>query len=59
MGLRFVMVDALFDPDNGYASSPFYARRGFIFASPDESSPPIDGFRTMYFELKPLFDLDG
>ncbi len=57
VGLRFVTVDALFDPDNGYDSSPFYLKRGFVFASPDEPCPPSDGFRTMYFDLKPLIDV--
>lgn len=59
VGLRFVTVDALFDPDTGYDSSPFYLKRGFVFVSPDEVSSPRDGFRTMYFDLKPLIDVAG
>jgi GNAT superfamily N-acetyltransferase len=59
VGLRFVTVDALFDPDTDYDSSPFYVKRGFVFASAEEERPPGDGFRTMYFDLKPLVDVVG
>lgn len=56
LGVRFLTVDALYDPDNGYDSSGFYERLGFVFSSPDEALPPPDGYRSMYFDLKPLID---
>jgi predicted GNAT superfamily acetyltransferase len=56
LGVRFVTVDALCDPDTGYDSSGFYAAIGFRFANPDEPLPPVSEYRTMYFDLKPLID---
>jgi hypothetical protein len=56
LGARFMTVDALYDPDSGYDSSGFYERLGFRFANPDEPLPPVSGYRTMYFDLKPLID---
>jgi hypothetical protein len=56
LGARFMTVDALYDPDSGYDSSGFYERLGFRFANPDEPMPPVNGYRTMYFDLKPLID---
>ena len=62
VGVRFVTVDAFFDKDldkNGlhYDASGFYEKIGFNFANPDEKLPPEDGYRTMYFDLKPLIEL--
>lgn len=54
-GVRFVTVDALFDADTGFDASPFYEKLGFRFASPGDTDPPQDGYRTMYFDLKPLY----
>ena len=57
LGVRFLTVDALYDPDSGYDSSGFYEKFGFVFSSPDEQLPPPEGYRSMYFDLKPLIDL--
>lgn len=57
LGIRFITVDALFDadlPEKPYDASGFYAKLGFRFTNPDELLPPVDGFRTMYFDLMPL-----
>lgn len=56
VGLRFVTVDAFFDPDNGYDASGFYQKLGFRFANPHETLPPPQSYRTLYFDLKPLID---
>jgi hypothetical protein len=56
VGVRFLTVDALYDPDTDYDSSGFYDRFGFRFANSDETLPPSNGYRTMYFDLKPLID---
>ena len=32
LGVRFVTVDALYDPDSNYDTAPFYTRFGFTFA---------------------------
>jgi len=56
IGVRFLTVDALYDPDTGYDSSGFYQKFGFRWVNPDESLPPLHGYRTMYFDLKPLID---
>lgn len=56
LGIRFIIVDALYDPDNGYDVAPYYAQFGFIHASPDERPRPGEYFRTMFFDLKPLLD---
>jgi len=56
VGVRFLTVDALYDPDTDYDSSGFYDRFGFRFANADETLPPTNGYRTMYFDLKPLID---
>lgn len=56
VGVRFLTVDALYDPDTGYDSSGFYQKLGFRLVNPDESLPPLHGYRTMYFDLKPLID---
>ncbi len=56
VGVRFVTVDALYDPDEPYDSSGFYLKLGFRFADPDESLPPAEPYRAMYFDLKPLIE---
>ena len=56
LGVRFVTVDALYDPDSDYDTSGFYARFGFTFS--DGEGRRIEGqpFRAMYFDLKPILD---
>lgn len=61
VGVRFITVDAFFDKDldksgQHYDASGFYERIGFNFANPQELLPPEDGYRTMYFDLKPLIE---
>lgn len=56
VGIRFVIVDALYDAEKQYDSSGFYLKLGFQFANPDEEIPPPDGYRTLFFDLKPLID---
>lgn len=59
LGIRFMTVDALFDtelPEKPYDASGFYEKLGFRFTNPDETLPPLDGFRTMYFDLMPLIE---
>jgi len=61
MGVRFMTVDSFFDRDpdsNGkhYDASRFYKSMGFNFANPEETLPPVDGYRTMYLDLKPFID---
>lgn len=56
IGVRFVTVDALYDPDDGYDVSEYYKRWGFEFAYPDEPLPPSDGFRTLYLDLLPFIE---
>ncbi len=59
LGVRFMTVDALYDPDINppYDVSSFYAQFGFQFADPDTVLPPPVPYRTMYLDLKPLIDL--
>ncbi|MCL1475999.1 GNAT family N-acetyltransferase [Argonema antarcticum] len=59
LGVRFMTVDALYDPDTNppYNASSFYERFGFQFANLDEVLPPPVPYRTMYLDLKPLIDL--
>ena len=59
VGVRFMTVDALYDPDTTppYDASGFYEKFGFQFADPNESLPPSVPYRTMYLDLKPLIDL--
>jgi GNAT superfamily N-acetyltransferase len=61
VGVRFMTVDALYDPDiePPYDASGFYAKMGFDFADSHESLPPTTPYRTMYLDLKPLIDLLG
>lgn len=56
VGVRFVTVDALYDPDEEYDVSEYYRRWGFEYAYPDEPLPPSDGFRTLYLDLLPFVD---
>jgi GNAT superfamily N-acetyltransferase len=59
LGVRFMTVDALYDPDTDppYDVSSFYAQFGFQFADPDTVLPPPVPYRTMYLDLKPLIDV--
>lgn len=56
VGVRFVTVDALYDADKQYDSSGFYLKLGFQFGNPDEEIPPLEGYRTLLFDLKPFID---
>jgi hypothetical protein len=56
VGIRFVTVDALYDADSGYDVSGYYQHIGFQYATPAEQLPPIEAYRTMFFDLKPLID---
>lgn len=59
VGVRFMTVDAFYDKDDVpiYDASGFYENFGFQFVNPDEQMPPENGYRTMYFDLKPLIDI--
>ena len=59
VGVRFMTVDALYDPDTTppYDASGFYEKFGFQFVAPNESLPRSVPYRTMYLDLKPLIDL--
>jgi GNAT superfamily N-acetyltransferase len=59
VGIRFMTVDALYDPDEEppYDASGFYQKFGFQFVNPDETVSRTVPYRTMYFDLKPLIDL--
>ncbi|QLE56278.1 GNAT family N-acetyltransferase [Nostoc sp. TCL26-01] len=59
LGVRFMTVDALYDPDvePPYDASGFYRRIGFRFAAPNEELPPTEPYRTLYLDLKPVIDL--
>ncbi|MEX0268109.1 hypothetical protein AB3R30_03105 [Leptolyngbyaceae cyanobacterium UHCC 1019] len=58
IGVRFITVDALYDPDvePPYDASGFYEKLGFEFANPIEHLPPVNPYRTMYLDLKPLIE---
>lgn len=56
LGVRFVTVDALYDPDTGYDIAGYYERFGFRHVNPVESVPPAGNFRTMYFDIKTVVD---
>ena len=58
IGVRFITVDALydFDVEPAYDASGFYEKLGFEFADPTEPLPPVNPYRTMYLDLKPLMD---
>ena len=58
IGIRFLTVDAFYDADKTppYDISGFYEHLGFAFVNPDEDLPPVNSYRTMYMDLKPLID---
>jgi GNAT superfamily N-acetyltransferase len=58
IGVRFITVDALYDfeVEPAYDASGFYEKLGFEFADPMESLPPVNPYRTMYLDLKPLME---
>ena len=49
LGVRFVTVDALFDPDSDYDTAGFYTRFGFTFADGEGRRVPGQPFRELYF----------
>jgi len=51
IGIRFIIVDALYDPDTGYDISGYYKRFGFELVN-IENAQPCENFRTMYFDIK-------
>lgn len=57
IGVRFMTVDAFYDKDAPhYDVSGFYEKIGFEFVNPDEDLPPDAGYRSMFFDLKPIID---
>lgn len=56
VGIRFVTVDALYDPDTGYDTADYYRKFGFILADPHQSLPPQEPFRTMFLDIIPFVD---
>lgn len=56
LGVRFVTVDALYDPDSDYDTAGFYSRFGFTFADGEGRRVEGQPFRAMYFDLKPILD---
>jgi hypothetical protein len=57
VGVRFMTVDALYDPDTGYDTSGFYARFGFSYTHPHQKPPTKRPYREMFLDIKPLIDL--
>jgi len=55
VGIRFITVDALFDPDTGYDISGYYERFGFEHVD-IEHTTPSGNFRTMYFDIKSVIE---
>lgn len=56
VGIRFITVDALYDPDTGYDKAGYYERFGFRRVNPSELVPPCGNFRTMYFDIKAVVE---
>ncbi len=56
LGARFLTVDAVHDPDDGYDLADYYARFGFQHASADTQPKSGEHFSTMFFDLKPLIE---
>ncbi|MHA4739947.1 GNAT family N-acetyltransferase [Dyadobacter sp. MSC1_007] len=56
LGIRFITVDALYDPDTGYDIARYYERFGFKHVDPSETTPPSGNFRTMYFDIKVVLE---
>ncbi|MBU3679609.1 MAG: GNAT family N-acetyltransferase [Candidatus Kapabacteria bacterium] len=52
LGVRFMTVDALVDPETSYDATGLYERLGFTHVDMSDESPPTDGFRTMYIDLR-------
>jgi hypothetical protein len=59
VGVRFITVDSLYDADvePTYDASSFYVKLGFELADPTKPLPPINPYRTMYLDLKPLIEV--
>jgi GNAT superfamily N-acetyltransferase len=64
VGVRFVMVDAYYDPrhkdktgkSDPWDSARIYHKLGFQYVNPNEKLPPKESFRSMFFDLKPLIN---
>jgi GNAT superfamily N-acetyltransferase len=56
VGIRFITVDALYDPDTNYDISSYYEEFGFKYVNPKEPLPPSGNFRTMYYDIKAVLD---
>lgn len=56
LGIRFLTVDAYYDPDTGYDISPFYVKLGFEYAHPKAKLPTRKPYRAMFMDLKLLLD---
>lgn len=56
VGIRFITVDALYDPDTGYDIAGYYERFGFQHVNTSELVPPSGNFRTMYFDIKAVVE---
>jgi GNAT superfamily N-acetyltransferase len=56
LGIRFITVDALYDPDTGYDIARYYEKFGFKHVDPSETTPPSGNFRTMYFDIKVVLE---
>lgn len=57
VGVRFVTVDALDDPDTGYSTVGYYEKYGFQVTSSRRT--PKRPSRSMFMDIKPLIDLYG
>lgn len=57
VGIRFVTVDALYDPDSSYDASPYYKKFGFRYANPHDTKPTDVPFNTMYLDILALVEV--
>ncbi|NQV72560.1 GNAT family N-acetyltransferase [bacterium] len=55
LGIRFVTVDALFDPDTDYDTSDYYRKFGFLLANPHDTILE-DAFNTMFLDIMPFVE---
>lgn len=56
VGVRFITVDALCDPDTGYDISGYYERFGFEYVDTSEHTPTCGNFKTMFFDIKTVVE---
>ena len=54
LGIRFVTVDALYDPDTEYDTAGYYRRFGFRLANTRDPEPREEPFRTMFLDIMPF-----